>query len=160
MLSGLAPGTTYHVRVRASNEEGSVTGADTTVTTVAAPPPPTPVLKARANFSWAFTGSRTLLTKVEVTGLAGGETIKVTCKGKGCSFKTKTYKKVKKGKKSLTSLFGRKRKLSKGARIEVRVTSANAVGSSAVVTIGKRKKDPKIVRTCLKPGASKTSRCS
>ena len=93
------------MRVRATNEEGSVTGADTTVTTVAAPPPPKPVLKARANFSWAFIGSRTLLTKVEVTGLAGGETVKVTCKGKGCPFKTKTYKKLKKGKKSLTSLL-------------------------------------------------------
>jgi sugar lactone lactonase YvrE len=198
VLSGLIPATGYHVRVRAINEEGTVAGADTTVTTLpgdadgdgVAPPVDCndgnaairpgavdkpgdkidqdcngadakfPLLKARSNFSWAFTGSRTLLTKVDVTGLAGGETIKVTCKGKGCSFKTKTYKKVKKGKKSLTSLFGRQRKLSKGARIEVRVTGSSAVGSSAVLTVGKRKKDPKIVRRCLRPGASKTSRCA
>jgi ribosomal protein S8E len=105
-------------------------------------------------------GSRTLLTKVDVTGLAGKETVNVTCKGRGCSFKTKTFRKVKKGKKSLTSLFGRTRTLSKGARVEVRVTSASAVGSSAVLTVGKRKKDPKIVRRCLQPGVSKTSRCS
>jgi streptogramin lyase len=198
VLGGLAPSTTYHVRVRATNEEGTVAGGDTTVTTPAgdadgdgvAPPVDCndgnaairpgavdkpgdkidqdcsgadakfPALKARANFSWAFVGSRTLLTKVDVTALAGGETVKVTCKGKGCSFKTKTYRKVKKGKKALTSLFGRKRKLGTGARIEVRVTGSSAVGSSAVVTVGKRRKDPKIVRRCLQPGASKTSRCS
>jgi len=39
----------------------------------------------------------------------GGETAKVTCKGKGCPFKSKTYKNLKKGKKSLGSRFGLKR---------------------------------------------------
>jgi streptogramin lyase len=197
VLGGLAPSTTYHVRVRAANEEGSVAGADAAVTTLTgdadgdgvAPPldcndgnpairpgavdtpgdkidqdcsgadAPYPALKARANFSWAFIGSRTLLTKVVVTGLAGGETIKVTCKGKGCSSKSKTYRKLKKGKRSLTSLFGRKRKLAKGARIEVRVTKARSVGAVAVLTVRGRRKDPKIVRSCLQPVAKKPSRC-
>ena len=105
-------------------------------------------------------GSRTALRKVDVTGLAGGETAKVTCKGKGCPFKTKTYKNLKKGKKSLSSRFGLKRKLCKGAKIEVRVTSRARSATSAVVTIRSRKQDPKIVRSCLQPGATKTSRCS
>jgi hypothetical protein len=186
------------VRARAINEEGTVAGADTTVTTPAGDndgdgvTPPLdcndgsaairpgaadkpgdgidqdcsgadakfPLLKARSNFTWGFIGSRTVLTKVDVTGLVGGETIKVTCKGTGCSFKTKTYRKVKKGKKTLTSLFGLKRKLSKGARIEVRVTRSGTSGSSAILTVRKRKQDPKIVRACLLPGAKKTSRCS
>ena len=37
-LVGLAAGTTYHVRVRATNEEGTATGADTTFATAAGPP--------------------------------------------------------------------------------------------------------------------------
>ena len=87
-----------------------------------------PVLGARANFSWGFSGSRTAFTKVTVSGLKGGETIKITCKSKskGCPFSSKTYKKVKKGTKSLTSLLGRKRLLKTGAKIEVRVTATDA----------------------------------
>ena len=88
-----------------------------------------------------------------MTGLTGGETIKITCKskGKGCRFSSKTYKNVKKGTKSLTSLFGKKRLLKTGAKIEVRVTKAGAVGSSATATVGKRKRDPKIARKRINP---------
>ena len=82
----------------------------------------TTTLTARASFSWAFVGSRTALRKVEISGLTGGETAKVTCTGKGCPFKSKTYKNLKKGKKSLSSRFGLKRKLSKGAKVQVQVT--------------------------------------
>lgn len=155
-LIGLAPGTTYHVRVRATNEEGGATGADTTFATAAAPPPPPTTLTARANFSWRFYGSKTALTKVTVTELVGGETIKVTCKSrsKGCKFSSKTYKNIKKpkkGTKSLTSLFGKKRLLKTGAKIEVRVTKPGAIGSTATATIGKRKRDPKIARKRINP---------
>ena len=147
------------MRVRATNEEGSVAGADTTFGTPAPPPVPLKTLTARASFSWAFVGSRTALRKVEITGLVGGETAKVTCKGKGCPFKSKTYKNLKKGKKSLSSRFGLKRKLSKGAKVEVQVTKPGTIGTSALVTIRGRKQDPKIARSCLQPGAKKTSRC-
>ena len=112
-----------------------------------------PVLGARANFSWGFSGSKTAFTKVTVSGLKGGETIKITCKSKskGCPFSSKTYKKVKKGTKSLTSLLGRKRLLKTGAKIEVRVTATDKVGSSATATVGKRKRDPKISRKRINP---------
>ncbi|HEY6889965.1 MAG TPA: hypothetical protein VI300_19345, partial [Solirubrobacter sp.] len=153
-LAGLAPGTTYHVRLRATNEEGTATGADTTFATPAAPvlAPPTRTLAARTTFSWAFVGSRTALRKVDISGLVGGETARVTCSGKGCPFKTKTYKNLKKGKKALGSRFGLEHKLRKGAKIEVRVTKPGTVGSSALLTVRKRRQDPKIVRSCLMPG--------
>ena len=126
VLSGLAPGTTYHVRVRAINEEGSAAGGDMTFATTALPVtvPPVTTLSAEAHFSWGFLGSRTVLKKVTVSKLKGGETITVTCssKSKGCKFKSKTYKKVKKGTKSFASLFGRKRPLKTGAKVVVRVT--------------------------------------
>ena len=91
------------------------------------------------------------MTKVAIADLRGGETIKVTCKGKGCPLKSKTYKKVKKGKKSLSSLFGRKRPLRKGVKVEVRMTATDAVGESATLTIGKRNRDPKLVRRRINP---------
>jgi streptogramin lyase len=188
LVGGLAPGTMYHVRVRAGNEEGGAVGADTTFTTLpgdgdgdgVAPPldcndhdrtirpgavdkpgdkidqncdgkdAPFPKLAAEAHFSWGFIGSRTVLTRVSVTKLKGGERIRVTCKGKGCPLKSKTYKKVKKGSKSLTKLF-KKRKLRTGTKVTVRITKAGSVGSSAVLTVGKRKQDPKIKRTKVNP---------
>ncbi len=155
VLSGLAPGTTYHVRVRAINEEGSAAGGDMTFATTALPVtvPPVATLSAEAHFSWGFLGSRTVLRKATVSKLKGGETIKVTCssKSKGCKFKSKTYKKVKKGTKSFASLFGRKRPLKTGAKVVVRVTFPGAVGSSTTLTVGKRKKDPKIKHAKVNP---------
>jgi hypothetical protein len=164
------------VRVRATNEEGTTTGDDTTFATTSKPITSClvaairlaatkrctialPKLAARTTFSWAFLGSRTALRKVDISGLAGGETATVTCTGKGCPFKSKTYKNLKKGKKALGSRFGLKRKLAKGAKVEVRVTKPGMIGSSALLTVRKRKQDPKIVRSCLQPGAKKTSRC-
>jgi len=85
-----------------------------------------------------------------VTKLKGGETIRVTCKGKGCPLKSKTYKKVKKGSKSLTKLL-KKRKLRTGTRLTVRITKTATVGSSAVLTVGKPRKDPQIKRTKVNP---------
>mgnify|MGYP001245890215 CR=1 FL=1 len=153
-LTGLAPGTTYHLRVRAINEEGEGAPSETiTFATPAPPPPPPPTLAARANFSWGFLRSRTVLTRVRVTDLSGGETIRITCatKAKGCPFKRKTYRNVKAGTRSLTKLFGKRRKLSRGAKIVVRITKPGAIGSTTTVTIGKRKKDPRIVRRPLQP---------
>ena len=116
-------------------------------------------LAARAGFSWAFVGARTVLKRVQITDLGGGETARITCKGGGCPFKVKTLRNLSKGKRSLNALFGVKRPLAKGTRVEIHITATNAVGASALLTVGKREKDPKIIRACIRPGASKTSRC-
>jgi phosphodiesterase/alkaline phosphatase D-like protein len=53
-LSGLAPGTTYHFRVVASNGIGTADGTDQTFTTSPAPeggPPPTQLQKCKAGFA-------------------------------------------------------------------------------------------------------------
>jgi hypothetical protein len=192
VLPGLAGGTIYHVRVRATNEEGSAVGGDTTFVTAPADadhdgvsPPldcndsnpairpgapdkpgdkidqdcngkdaPFPVLGAATTFGYGFFGARTAITKLEIGKLAGGETITITCKTKrlGCPFAKKTYKNVKKAsKRKLASLFGARHKLRTGARVEVRITKAGTVGSSATLTVGKRKKQPKIVRKAINP---------
>ncbi len=153
-LTGLTPGTTYHLRVRATNEEGEAPTADSTFATPVAPPPPPTVVTLQGarelQLGLHRLAHRALAHPDHV--LSGGETIRITCKGgKGCPLKSKTYKNVKKGTRTLTSLFGKKRKLRKGAKIEIRITKPGAIGSTTTVTIGKRKKDPKIVRKQLKP---------
>ena len=48
-------------------------------------------------------------------------------------------------------LFGRKRLLRTGTKLEVRVTAPASVGARATVTIGKRNRDPKIARGRINP---------
>ncbi|MDA0170523.1 FG-GAP-like repeat-containing protein [Solirubrobacter taibaiensis] len=108
-----------------------------------------PALKGRVTFSWGFIGATTVLTKLRLQDLSGGETVTVTCatRAKGCPFRTKTYTRLKAGERSLASLFGRKRKLKPGAKIAVTLSKPGTVGSTTTLRVGKRKKDPKITRS-------------
>lgn len=118
-----------------------------------------PLLKARAGFSWSFIRKRTAITKIALTDLSGGESARLTCTGKGCPFKTKTYANLRKGKRTLAWPLGKKRRLRAGTLIEVRITSPRAIGSSAILATRDGKRDPKIVRACVLPGQSSTSAC-
>lgn len=199
VLTGLTPGTTYHVRVRATNGEGTVAGADTTFTTAAgivdadkdgvSPPVDCndanpaikpgavdkpgdkvdqdcsgkdatfPELNAAAAFTYNY-GTTTTIRVLELSRLRGGETATVKCTGsKRCPFKTKTYKGLKKGKKTIGRSLWKGRKLPSGTVISVRVTRSGYVGTSTVLTVRKKKR-PKIARACVKPGATKTSACA
>jgi hypothetical protein len=189
VLPGLAGGTIYHVRVRATNEDGSATGGDTTFATAPADadhdgvsPPldcndsnaairpgapdkpgdkvdqdcsgsdaPFPVLAATATFGWGFDRSRTVLRRVDIAPLRGNETIKVTCKGSGCPFRSRTYRAGKSKKLRLGSRFGRKHALRRGAKLSIRITAPGSVGSSAVLTVGRPFKDPKVKRKPIRP---------
>ncbi|HYI17553.1 MAG TPA: hypothetical protein VD836_02535, partial [Solirubrobacteraceae bacterium] len=155
-LPGLEPGTTYHVRVRATNAEGAVTGTDATFTTPLLPPTP---VRAAVSFRWGFTSSFTVLTRVRVRQVARQDTIKLTCKGRGCGVKKKTVRN-KQGTVKFTKHFGAERRLRKGTKVRLRITAPNRIG--AVVTLKVRKgKDPKITRRCTLPGSSKPrKRCS
>jgi streptogramin lyase len=159
VLTGLAPGTTYHVRARATNGEGLVAGADASVTTPNLANTGTPILNARATFTWAFGKRFTVIKKFRITGLKGGETATIRCstKKRGCPFAKKTLKKLKKGSRKLDKLL-RKRHLKVGAKLDVRITKTGAVGSSVKLTV-RRGKDPKVVRGCLPPGAKKPKKC-
>lgn len=133
-------------RVRATNAEGTTATGNASVSRMRPPAPPTvPKLAAKVTFKWKFSGTRTRLTRVEVSKLAGGETVKLTCSGKGCPVKTKTYKNVKQGTRKLTTLFKAKHKLAKGAKVTVTVTKAGSTGTKTVLTVRGRKQKPKLV---------------
>ncbi|RKQ92802.1 hypothetical protein C8N24_2657 [Solirubrobacter pauli] len=130
-------------RVRATNAEGTTTTGNASVSRMP-PLPPKAKLAAKITFKWAFSGTRTRLTRVEVSKLAGGETIRLTCSGKGCPVKSKTYKDVKQGTRKLTTLFKAKHKLAKGAKVTVTVTKPGATGTKTVLTVRGRKQKPKL----------------
>lgn len=113
-------------------------------------------LRARVTVTARNSGASTRIRTLRVTRLAGGESVKVTCKGRGCKFKSRT-RKAKRGTLKLDSLFAG-RSLRNGARVVVRVTKANMVGTSVAIT-ARRGAKPKIVRRCLRPGAKNPSVC-
>lgn len=153
-LTGLAPGTSYHVRVRASNAEGGATGADTTFTTPAAPPRQ---LSARVTYGWRFSPTWTQLTRVVVRGLRGGETVRLTCRGKGCGTRSKT-RHPRGPRLKLTRYFGREHKLRARTRVRIRVTAPDAVGVLSTLRT-RRGKEPAVSRRCLAPGTGARTRC-
>lgn len=166
-VGDLAPSTIYHVRARATNALGETVGSTVTFTTAAAPPVTpgpepqrptvTPRLTALPAFSWKVSRTYTRLTKVRATRLAGGETVRITCKGRGCPFKKRTYTKVKAGTRRFDSLFRRKR-LRPKTQVQMRITKPGAIGAVTTVKI-RRARKPLLVRRCLQPGASVPTKC-
>ena len=148
-LPALEPGTTYHVRVRATNAEGGATGQDVSFTTPA--PDPTPV-RAAVSFRWGFTTSYTVLTRVRVRQVTRKDTVKLTCKGRGCAVKKKTVR-GKKGVVNFTRYFGTERRLRKGAKVRLRITAPGRIGAVATLKV-RRGKDPKVTRRCVLPGTT------
>ena len=116
-----------------------------------------PELTATTTFvySWKLL---TVVTRIEVSRLRGGETATIRCTGRRCPFTTKRYTKLKRGKRAWGRSLLRGRRLPAGATISVRVTKARTIGTSAVLRV-RRGKRPLITRACVRPGATRVSRC-
>lgn len=127
-----------------------------------APAPPGRIVSGIDYFFDATNRRFTRVTQLTVTNLIAGSLVTVTCKGKGCRFKSKKrtfaaatkkfdakrYFNFKKGKRKIVS------KLKAGTKIEIRITAVNMIGK--VVTFTTRKgKRPALKVTCLPPGATK-----
>lgn len=167
-LTGLLPGTTYHARMRATNLRGTALGEDVTFRTPAGPAGPAAVagaakpavLAARAAFVSSAGRRYTRVTSLKLVKLTGGERARITCSSrkKGCSFATKSYVALKKGTRSLSSLFGGKRKLKPGTRISVTITKTGRTGTRAVLTT-RAKRKPTVVRGCVAPASNRSTTC-
>jgi streptogramin lyase len=169
-LAALAPATTYHVRARATNAEGTTAGADVAFTTPAAaggtPPGPgtgtTPAVpKLAATTSFGFTRTTSLLTlrRIDLKKLAGGETATIRCSGSTrCALKVKTYRNLKKGTRTFGRTLLKGRRLSVGTIVSVRVTKAGSIGTVTSLKV-RRARAPQITRRCLPPGATTPKTC-
>ncbi len=105
-LTGLAPGTTYHARLIASNSLGTVTGADVSFTTAALPVDPVPVLGKLTLASAAIATGKRVVVRVPLSERAQltvlvqrrlpGRMVGTTCRtaatvGKRCVKSTKRF---------------------------------------------------------------------
>jgi hypothetical protein len=104
-------------------------------------------------------GSRTFTrpSRLEVTGIAPADaTVKVSCNGSGCPFKSRSFK-PKAKKVGLLSSF-RRSKLRSGTRIVVLVVASDALGKYVSYTM-RRTDVPKRVRACVEPGGTDPVAC-
>ena len=124
---------------------------------------PFPVLGASAVFTSSVARGVTRLLRLRAVDLSGGEKIVVTCKGKGCprkkKDKTKTFTARKPGVLSIIWPALKRAKLRAKATVRVEITKAGSVGRVSVATFQKGTRAPKIARSCLVPGARRTSAC-
>ena len=110
---------------------------------------------------WAYSQRLTKIIALKVRGVPAGGRVDVRCKGgkkKRCSFKRKVVAKPDGGSVNVRKLFKRKA-LEPGAKIEIRVTAAGAIGRYVAYRI-RAGKIPKLTTRCLAPGSSKPVRCS
>jgi Tol biopolymer transport system component len=120
----------------------------------------TPLLRRslKASLKTNRAGRYTVFAKLSVSPARRGDTLRLTCKGRGCPFKRVTLR-PKKSRKSL-SLVGHLRgaKLRKGAVVQLLVSRSGTVGRATTWKI-RAPKSPRVARSCLPPGKSKLTRC-
>lgn len=139
-VGGLEPGSTYRMRVKASNTGGETLGSDVIVKTPAAP---------KTAFKAKVGKTTTKLTKLVVSGLlgTGGETVQLTCRtaSKGCPFRTKTIANLVEGTLILTPEIKRS-PLRPGAKVAVIVSSDGRRLSTLTLKI-REDQQPKVKRS-------------
>jgi hypothetical protein len=125
--------------------------------TPAASPAPAPRVLARVAASFKMSKATAKMRKLIVSALKKGDKVKVTCRGKGCPFKSKTVKAVK-GKANMLKLF-KKRALAPKAVVTVWITRKGAIGQVVKFTMAKGKKGGKMkmkrTNMCVPVGKSK-----
>jgi hypothetical protein len=106
--------------------------------------------------AWGKVGNATFLPVFKISSVPHGGKVVVTCKGKGCKFKS-TKVKLSKGKANLSKLM-RKQHLGKGATVDVTTTVNEMLTYTIRFKVGK----PGAVKTsklCAKPGSKHTYSC-
>jgi len=97
-------------------------------------------------------------SRLEVTGISPADaTVNVTCSGKGCPFKSRSFK-PKNDKVGLLASF-KTSKLRSGTKIVVIVAARDALGKYVSYTM-RRTDVPKRVRACVEPGGTDPIACS
>jgi hypothetical protein len=96
-------------------------------------------------------------SRFEVTDISPADaTVKVTCDGRGCPFKSRSFK-PKNKKVGLLASF-KSSKLRSGTKIVVLVVASDALGKYVSYTM-RRTDVPKRVRSCVEPGATDPVTC-
>jgi hypothetical protein len=110
---------------------------------------PFPPLLGSISVRWAQAGSGTRNVRLAAKKFLKGATIEVRCSGRGCPSKT-SKRTVHGANENLHSVLG-SRVLRRGARLEVRVTSASRIGRLVRFRFS-RAGEPEVDFLCLQPG--------
>ena len=121
-------------------------------------PAPFPLLGSLATGIFEFPGRFTRLVSITIRRPRKGSTLRITCRGGGCPFRTRTRKITRnRSKQVLERPLGRA-KLRRGARLEIRLTKPRTIGFFVRFTI-RRRQFPAKTERCLPPGAKRPARC-
>ncbi len=122
---------------------------------------PFDAVEATIRFSFRFTRRYSRVTTLNLSKVTKRAKLKVTCKGKGCPFKSKSVK-LKKGKAKLSRIFKKHRrraKLRRGARIRISLTKKGLISKVYNFKI-RRGALPSFATRCQLPGSKKLrTRC-
>jgi hypothetical protein len=113
-------------------------------------------INASIRYAFRFTRRTTSVTTLNLSKVTKGSKLKVTCKGKGCPFKSKRVK-LKRGKAKLSRIFKKRRrraKLRRGARIQISLTKSGLISKVYRFKV-RRAKLPTFATRCQLPGSKK-----
>jgi hypothetical protein len=139
--------------VSATDKAGNAASLTRTYTVAALP---RKTLNVSLTFLYAAGRKSTKFTALTVKGVPTGSTVSVKCVGRHCPAKS-FKKKNAKGSVSLKPYL--KKPLKAGLKLTVTVSKPGFVSMIKTITI-RPSKAPKIVTTCLAPGAKKAKSCS
>jgi hypothetical protein len=111
---------------------------------------------AFVDFVWTPTRSGTKARSLVVRNAPATGEVAVSCRGGGCTFRTKTFK--KRPKVRLTPLF-RKRKLRPRTVVEIRVTGPNYISKVFTFKVRKARNAPTAKVRCVPPGTKRALPC-
>lgn len=125
-----------------------------------------PPLSNAVKASWKPSKTHTTVKSLAVADLTTGLSLRVSCKGRGCPFGTKTIAVKKAGTQNLTQLFnftkkvkGKKRvvvsRLAVGAVVEVQVNASDRIGKAVRYTM-RKSRQPASALLCTPPGSVKS----
>jgi Putative metal-binding motif len=114
-------------------------------------------VRTGVRFFFEAQGSFSTVSTLNVTHVPSTAAIKVTCRGGGCPFGSKSVKKPHRTV-HLAPLFGHRR-LRAGGRIEIAVTKPGSVGKLERFMI-RSGNLPKFVDLCVQPGSKPAKTCS
>jgi putative CocE/NonD family hydrolase len=112
-----------------------------------------PRLASTVTARWSVAKRFARLTRLAVTKVPVGATVTVSCKGRGCPFKSRRFARGAGGTTTVTKPFKGKR-LRPGVVLEVRITKPGAIGKVFTYKLVKGK-TPKRVAGCLPVGSTK-----
>jgi hypothetical protein len=122
-------------------------------------PAPFPLLGSLATGIFEFPGKFTRLVSITIRRPRKGSTMRITCRGGSCPFRSRTRKiRRNRAKQVITRPLGRA-KLRPGTRLEVRLTKPGTIGFFVRFTM-KRGVFPAKKELCLPPGAKRPVRCT